>query len=276
MHRFSSGYPAAPWAFATPNSLVDCGSKFVCNSTCCTVRPTAPAFGVGVFQASPLLPLPSASSLTVYPGSGGPACGGISYDSACDGYSAANRGPVGRAEVGWLESTNRPRALSDARHRRAWRRRQQAAANTTVDSPTRSRRQRRNAARPASWKPRRHYCDDECANEPWHSADDGEFFEQDDGSLPLTIGCRVRRYRLYARPAFGWCGSFDVHQYQYAITDESIPRCDAIFIVLRDDPRANAKRYGVPYQPLQSGELVVVPGEPTLFRVRLYADDRVY
>lgn len=118
----------------------------------------------------------------------------------------------------------------------------------------------------------------------YHYEDASEYddeYEEYDGGIDssaalLSVGCRVRRYRLYARPAYGWCGSFDVHQYQYAVTDETVPRCDAIFIVLRDDPRADAKRYGVPYQPLQTDELVVVPGEPTLFRVRLYADDHVY
>jgi len=274
MSRFSGGYPAAPWAFATPESFYDCGSKFVCNSTCCTVRPTAPAHGIGVYAPTP------------YGFGASPACSGVAYGGSCapcDGYTASNRGPAGWAEVGWLESVNVPRPARRGSRRQRHRRRQVAEpVGPNGRGGGRGRQGRRSSIgstrRQRDWTPRAQYRqrDDLFADKFDDDYDNDDFYYDDHDDALLSVGCRVRRYRLYARPAYGWCGSFDVHQFQYAVTDETVPRCDAIFIVLRDDPRADAKRYGVPYQPLQTGELVVVPGEPTLFRVRLYADDRVY
>jgi hypothetical protein len=56
------------------------------------------------------------------------------------------------------------------------------------------------------------------------------------------------------------------------VTEEGVPRCDAILIVLRDNPRVHGPRSLV-WQELHTGDIVHVPGEPGPFRVHLYADD---
>ena len=91
-----------------------------------------------------------------------------------------------------------------------------------------------------------------------------------------TVTCRVRRYRLYARPAYGWCRGFNTDQWQYAVTEEGVP--NAVFIVLNDDPRAGAgrRRCRAVWQQLHSGDLIRIPGEPGPFVVHLYADDYSY
>jgi hypothetical protein len=96
-----------------------------------------------------------------------------------------------------------------------------------------------------------------------------------------SVECKTRRYRLYARPAYGWRGSCDSTHLQYAVKEESISRHDAIFVVLPDDPRQcernyhdRAHRFGAQrFQPLESYEHIWVPGECSPFTVHLYADE---
>lgn len=270
-------FPADGNPFAHPADYVDFGSKFVCGPTCCTVVPSAPAHGVGVYGGE------------FAPNYGWAGAGNVRRGPACN--------PIGWAEVGFLVSTplnvdcargRRPRWSGDAPpsplRRRATARRPWRAANAA------NQLRRGNATqspRPNRWRPRGEFVrENDDHGDKWHSGgdDDCDCFDSDerrgrrgchDPSL-LSVACRVRRYRLYARPAYGWCGSYDVHQWQYAATDETVPKCDAIFIVLNDNPRARGRGRGLSWQPLESGDLVFVPGEPDAFRVHLYSDDFVY
>lgn len=239
-----------------------CGydSRFVCGSTCCTVAPSAPANGVGVYDRF----VPYGGAVETYYGTqsvlGGAA--GCAYDAS------GQRGPAGWAEVGYVVS---------ARHRR----KRNEHIGKRKRPASRGRRALRPGRRPvsrtapvASFTPRadfQRFAENDCSDARRGGFDFEDDFTDNESEL-LAVDCRARRYRLYTRPAHGWCGSYDVHQWQYAVTEEGVPRCDAILLVLRDNPRVSNPRSLV-WQELHTGDLVHVPGEPGAFRVHLYADD---
>ena len=243
------------YPYAGPESFADCGSRFVCGPTCCTVLPSAPAHGVGLYDR--FAPAAPACGPALWPG----AAPGCAYDAR------GSRGPAGWAEVGYIVSVRGKRHRAEERREHGnWHRKGRRSAAKNGKRPV------SRSAPVASFIPRKDFAkygaNDDCGTESDFFRDQDDFYE--DGAL--AVDCRARRYRLYARPAYGWCGSYDVHQWQYAVTEEGVPRCDAILIVLRDNPRVHGPRSLV-WQELHTGDIVHVPGEPGPFRVHLYADD---
>lgn len=275
--------------YAAPADFVDYGSKFVCGSSCCTVAPTAPAHGLGIYSGLPF-------------GVGAPPCNGFLPEESYADCCAVRRGPAGWTELGWVGSVQ---PKTERRRRLPWSEQahEHRCNHDTCNATRGTKRNRVNRIRPSGsagsggggskWTPRRQYRDAERRlNDDYDEDWDAEYTSDDDdqyrrgcygggGGGGLQVQCRVRRYRLYARPFFGWCRGYDANQWQYAVVEEGVPRCDAIFIVLPDDPRFGRRGDGYRRtyggrQRLESGELIRVPGEPGPFRVHLYADDDRY
>lgn len=252
------------YPYAETASFFDFSNRFTCGPTCCTVTPTAPANGVGVFDR------PCASAVQPW-----------QLPASCAWNDQYNRGPIGWAEVGYVVS-NVDRCDDRADSRPSF-------EDWQPNHRRRNRNGRRSVARSAvkqTFVPRQDHLDKSrfCCKEDENCKSDADNCGACDNRRcsPLAVECRVRRYRLYARPAHGWCGSYNVSQWQYAVTEEGVDRCNAILIVLRDDRRHHGHR-GNPYNPqslvwqeLQTGDVVHVPGELCSFRVHLYADDRAF
>lgn len=251
--------------YSAPESFIDHGSKFVCGSNYCGVVPSAPSYGAGVYSG--------------HYGGGPPPCNGVLADNfACGAlsYASDRHGPAGWVELGWVGSIDRSEVRNDHfnhRHSRLHPRAKQMNRKTDCKWTPRSQYRKNDGKRCESDDDLESGSDCACCEryESHHNRHE---------SGRLEVQCRVRRYRLYARPYYGWCRGYDAHQWQYAVVEEGMPRCDAIFIVLRDNPRAG--RYDGGYsrsfarQELQSGDVIRIPGEPSLFRVHLYADDDHY
>lgn len=269
--------------YSAPADFVDYGSKFVCGASCCTVAPTAPAHGIGIY-----------SGLGV--GLGAPPCNGFLPDDGFYGGACgvgARRGPAGWTELGWVGSVQRPRRehwsdhyterLCDHDTCNATRGTKRNRVNSSGSGNNGRERQQQQRSG-SNWTPRRQYREREDRPDFEESVRERFDYDGEDDydrcAGGLQVQCRVRRYRLYARPFFGWCRGYDANQWQYAVVEEGVPRCDAIFIVLPDNPRfarrGDGYRRSYGRQELESGELIRIPGEPGPFRVHLYADDDRY
>lgn len=317
--------PSEYYPYAQPSDFIDYGSKFVCGKTCCTIAPTAPTFGLGLFgspcspysspspcsypspcSASSACPFPPNPYGPYYPPApcspyfgSGPACSGLMDSFVGPGFDSCRRGPQGWVEVGWVSAENLPPhkkrkrpeypTFCFPRSESAFSSPSSSCHGSDDEGGKKKRKSQKGKGQSGTKKQRgiqtrqaSYFMEegDDCF-------DDGE--EEYYGGEGRACGgpvvqCRVRRYRLYARPFYGWCRGFDAFQWQYAVVEEGIPKCDAILIVLHDNPRFFSNKYGggggsggsLARQQLQGGDLVRVPGEHCPFRVHLYADEQHY